>query len=362
LTICASAVSEPTAVARAQGAVLVDRRADQRRAGPLRDRHALAGHHRLVDLALALDHLGVDRHLGPGADQQQIADDNLGRRHLDRLAVPQDERLRRREVEQRPDRVVGAPASAHLEPVPEQHEAGEERGRLVEDIARDPERRRNRVDPAGPDRDRDQHHHVQRPRLQGEEGATEEDPGGVEDHRQAEEELPQLVPDPERRRRRRPEQALAERRPKRDREREGDRNQEAVAHVTHHRRHRHPGMAAVTMAIRGLGGSGVLACAGIPSFLRERVADVARDRAAGAVVAALLDPRRKRFDRRLLGVELDGGSLRDRVRLDRKHARPRCQHTLDDRFLTRVMEAADMKDGTRRRAHELRHQRVRVKR
>ena len=47
--------------AGAQRAVLVDRRADQLVAGRLVDRQALAGDHRLVDLALALLDLGVDR-------------------------------------------------------------------------------------------------------------------------------------------------------------------------------------------------------------------------------------------------------------------------------------------------------------
>ena len=47
---------------------------------------------------------------------------DLGGRDLDRLAVAQDDGLRRREVEQRADGVVGAAAGAHLEPVAEQHE------------------------------------------------------------------------------------------------------------------------------------------------------------------------------------------------------------------------------------------------
>ena len=57
-----------------------------------------------------------------GADEQQVADRDLGGRDLDRLAVAQDDGLRRGEVEQRADRVVGAAAGAHLEPVAEQHE------------------------------------------------------------------------------------------------------------------------------------------------------------------------------------------------------------------------------------------------
>ena len=130
--------------------------------GRLGHRQALAGDHRLVHLARALDDLGVDRHLGAGPDEQQVADDDLGGRHLDRLAVAHHERHRRREVEQRADGVVGAAARPHLEPVPEQDERGEQRRRLVEHLALDPEGGGDRVDPARADGDGDQHHHVER--------------------------------------------------------------------------------------------------------------------------------------------------------------------------------------------------------
>ena len=72
--------------------------------------------------------------------------------------------------------VVGAAAGAHLEPVAEEDERGEEGGGLVEDLALDAEGRGDRVDPAGPDRDGDEHHHVERPRPERQVGAPEEDP------------------------------------------------------------------------------------------------------------------------------------------------------------------------------------------
>ena len=53
----------------------------------------------------------------------------------------------------------------------------------------------------------------------------------------------------------------------------------------------------------------------------ERVADVAGHRLAGAVVAALLDPAAQLLDRRLRRVEGDRRGLRDRVGVDRDHAR-----------------------------------------
>ena len=83
---------------------------------------------------------------------------------LDGLAVPEDDGLGRREVEQGADGVVGAAAGAHLEPVAEQHERGEHRRGLVEHR---PPRSKNvaatEYSQLGPDGHGDQHHHVQRP-------------------------------------------------------------------------------------------------------------------------------------------------------------------------------------------------------
>ena len=90
----------------------VQRGADQQIAGRLVHREALARDHRLVEIAVAFDHLGVDRHLGARADQQQVTDHDLRGRHLDRFAVAQHDRHRRGEVEEGADRVVGATAHA----------------------------------------------------------------------------------------------------------------------------------------------------------------------------------------------------------------------------------------------------------
>ena len=97
---------------------------------------------------------GVDRDLRPGADQQQVADDDLSGVDLDRFAVAQDQRLGRGQVEQGPDGVVGAAAGAHLEPVAEQHEGRQHGGGLVEDLAAAGEGDDDAVEPAGPDRRR----------------------------------------------------------------------------------------------------------------------------------------------------------------------------------------------------------------
>ena len=110
--------------AGAQGAVLVDRRADRagRRASSCTGRLSPV----TVDSSTWLSPSSTSAStgdLGARADEQQVADRDLGGRDLDRLAVAQDDGLGRREVEQRADRVVGAAAGAHLEPVAEQHEA-----------------------------------------------------------------------------------------------------------------------------------------------------------------------------------------------------------------------------------------------
>ena len=79
-------------------------------------------------------------------------------------------------------------------------------------------------------------------------------------------------------------------------------------------------MAAVAVAVRVLGAldGGVVERRCVAALLRQRVADMARNRAAGAVIAALLDPLLQRLDRRCPRVVFDGRRLRDRVRL---HAR-----------------------------------------
>ena len=135
-TIWASTVSEPTFVARTRSVpvVLIDAPMTVE-PGALCHRQALAGHHRLVDLGVAVLDGPVDRDLRAGPDQQQVADNDIGGGNLHRFAVAQHDRHRRRQLEQRADRVVRAATGAHLEPVPQQHERRQHRGGLVEDLA-----------------------------------------------------------------------------------------------------------------------------------------------------------------------------------------------------------------------------------
>ncbi len=78
-------------------------------------------------------------------------------------------------------------------PTAEQDKGGQHRGRLVEDIAPAGERDHQRIGPAGADGDCDQDHHVERPGSQGSHGTVKEDPGGVADDGQTQEELPDIV-------------------------------------------------------------------------------------------------------------------------------------------------------------------------
>ena len=136
MTIWASAVSDADlGGAHPQRAVLVDRGADDLptpgalctgRLSPV-----------TIDSSTSLSPSTTAPSTGDlraGADEQQIADDDLGGRDLDRFAVAEHDRLRRGQVEQRADRVVGAAAGPHLEPVAEQHERGQHGGRLVEHL------------------------------------------------------------------------------------------------------------------------------------------------------------------------------------------------------------------------------------
>ncbi len=228
-----------------QRAVGVDRGADDDRARRLVHRQALTGHHRLVNLGLALLDDAVHRDLRTWSHEQQVTDHDLCRRHLHRLTVTQHDRLGRREVEKGADRVVGAAAGTHLEPVTQQDEGCQHGRGFVEDLSPAGQRDHHGVQPARADRDGHQHHHVERACPQRPPGAVEEDPARVEDHRQAQQQRPHVRAQPERRGQVQPEHLGADRRPQHDRDGEQHRHQEPVAHVGGHRGHRHARVTAV---------------------------------------------------------------------------------------------------------------------
>ena len=117
-----------------QGAGLVHRAADHLRAGLLRDRHGLAGHHGLVHGAAALQHLAIDGHAIAGPHPQAVAGVDGFKRHLLVLAVgPEAARRLRRQIQQRPDRAAGLLARPKLQHLPQQHQHGDHGRRLVVD-------------------------------------------------------------------------------------------------------------------------------------------------------------------------------------------------------------------------------------
>ena len=94
--------------------------------------------------------------------------------------------------------------------------------------------------------------------------------------------------------------------------------------------HRHAGVAAVPVPVRRVGALArrvVMRAVGVR--LGQRVADVARRRLAGAVVAALLHPAAQVLDGGRARVERHGRGLRDRVGVDSEHpgAPPRTRST-----------------------------------
>jgi len=131
------------------------------------------------------------------------------------------------------------------------NERGEDRGGLVEDFTAAREGDEQAVAPARADCDGDEHHHVQGARPQGAPGTVEEDPRRVEDHRQAQEQSPHVVPKPEGRRNGESEDLSADGRPQQDRHGQQRGNEESVAHVRDHVGHGHAAVTAVPHDVMG---------------------------------------------------------------------------------------------------------------
>jgi hypothetical protein len=327
-------------------------------------RQALTGDHRLVHLGLAvLDH-AVDGDLRPGPHQHQVADRDLRGGHLHLLPAAQHNRPRRREIQQGADRVTGSAPSAHLKPVPEQHERRQHGDRLIEHVPAAGQRDHQRVQPARPDRHRDQHHHVQGPGPQRPQRPIEEDRVRVEDHRQAQQHRPLILTQPERHPRVKVEDVLADRRPDQDRNRERRRDQEPITHVGDHGSHRHSAVPATThhlvrRAHRLPGGrvAGLLLALEQPSYgprgmrvvarigwirLGHRVTDMRGHRLPSAVVAALDNPLTQLGQRGTPRIEHHSRGLRDRIDLEAKDARTSSQPRTHDILFRRPQQAADI--------------------
>ena len=92
----------------------------------------------------------------------------------------------------------------------QEHEADEDGDGLVEHVATAGEGDDERIGPAGSDGDGHQDHHVEGSPTQGLIGAVEEDPPGVEDDRQAEQQPDDIVAQSEGRGNREPQHVSAD--------------------------------------------------------------------------------------------------------------------------------------------------------
>ena len=128
--------------AEPEGAGAVDRAAEDGVARPLLDRQALAGEHRLVEGAGALEDLAVDRHPFARAHEHEVAHDDLSPR-AGRCSRPS--RSTRAVFGCRSARARSAAEVCRLardfERVADQHERDDEEHRLVVDVGGDAARR-----------------------------------------------------------------------------------------------------------------------------------------------------------------------------------------------------------------------------
>ena len=146
---------------------------------------------------------------------------------------------RRGEVHQRTDRVRGAGARAHLQPVAQQDEDQQHGRRFEEHLALVEERGAHAEQVARADREDDQRRHVGDPVARGPPGRDQERPARIGDGPCGSDEQKELSIHTERRRE--VAEHLAHRRVQEDRDGEHQGDQESVAHVVGHVLHRHAG-------------------------------------------------------------------------------------------------------------------------
>lgn len=177
----------------AQRAALVDRRPNDFVADVLGHRHRLAGKHRFIDGRRALDHLAVDRKLVAGPQDHDVAEHDVGGCNLDLLAITENRRPWRGEVEQGPDRGRSPGAGAHLQPVAEQDEHEEHARRLVELLPLEEEGSADAEQVAGAYAQHHQHRHVEHSVAQGPPSGDQERPDRIEDRGAGEEKHRQVI-------------------------------------------------------------------------------------------------------------------------------------------------------------------------
>ena len=124
--LCEQRVAADPLGADRQAARPVDRRAGDGRPGRFFDRNRLAAHHRFVDRALALHDDAVGGDLLPGTHPQEVADLDVGERHVGLAPVSNAAGGFRRHPEELPNRRTRLSPRTQLEHLPEQHEDGDD--------------------------------------------------------------------------------------------------------------------------------------------------------------------------------------------------------------------------------------------
>ncbi len=231
----------------------------------------------------------------------------------------------------------------------EQNEGRQDRHRFVEDVAATHHTDDERIGPAGSNRDRDQHHHVEGPSPERATGSREEDGGRIEDDGQAEHELEKVVAKAEGCGHGEVQHVSTDARPEQDGHRQDRRHQEPVAHVADHAVHRHAGVAAVPHdLLRRAQGGLVRLLRGGAVRLDHRIAEVIGHRLPRTVVATLLDPAPQVVQGGGRGIVCHGGRLGDGVCLHAVDAWPARKHGLYDGLFSCVVKSRDLKDHGRR--------------
>src|SRR5690606_19107023 len=122
--------------AERERALLVDRAADNLAADRLGNRDRLAGDHRLVDIAGAVDHLAIDRQAFAGTNLNDIARYHRANRQVDRRTIPTDARRLGLKPREALDRFRCPAFGTGLKQATEQDERHDDRGRFIIDVDR----------------------------------------------------------------------------------------------------------------------------------------------------------------------------------------------------------------------------------
>src|SRR5215212_1340512 len=182
---------------KADAAAAVDRAGNDRISGPLGEGNALPRDQRLVYARLAHYDLAVHGHLVAGPKHDGVIETHLAAGDLHLFAVPDNGRLRRHEIEERPKGVVGTAPGAHLHPVAEEDEGDEHGGGLVERLAAE-EGDQDAEEIGCEYTCRDEDAHVEGAAAQRVVGTGDEDPSRVEDDRGGEQQHDDVLAEPER--------------------------------------------------------------------------------------------------------------------------------------------------------------------